>query len=159
MEKQTEQKTNEKIKVTDIDTICVKGFRGTYYEIKYKKVGEQVYTIGYGSYDIDNVMKWKEEYFELVEEEQREQKETDNTNKDIMERMDNIEMALSCILTNQMSQMVLSLENDKLKEKQRELLNKGLIVTQQVVQDILKRCIQEEVSEDKFLKALEEILK
>lgn len=159
MEKQTEQKTNEKIKVTDIDIICVKGFRGTYYEIKYKKVGEQVYTIGYGSYDIDNVMKWKEEYFELVEEEQREQKETDNTNKDIMERMDNIEMALSCILTNQMSQMVLSLENDKLKEKQRELLNKGLIVTQQVVQDILKRCIQEEVSEDKFLKALEEILK
>lgn len=151
MEKQTEQKTNEKIKVTDINIICRRINGDLYYLIKYKKVGEQEYTIGYGSYHLDNVMKWKEELFELVEEKQREQKKIDNTNKDVMKRMDNmdsIEMALSCVLTNQMSQMILNLENDKLNKEQTRILKQGILVTQQVVQDILKMCIPEEKLEE-----------
>lgn len=38
MEKQTEQKTNEKIKVTDIDIIVIDS-KHFYYGIKYKNMG------------------------------------------------------------------------------------------------------------------------
>lgn len=91
--------------------------------------------------------------------EQREQKKTDNTNKDIMRRMDNIEIELSCVLANQMSQMILNLENDKLNEEQTRMLKQGILTTLQIVQDIMKMCIPEEMLEDKLLKALEDILK
>ena len=37
-----------------------------YYEIKYKKVGEDYYHVGYRSFNIDNVLKWRDECFELV---------------------------------------------------------------------------------------------
>ena len=37
-----------------------------YYEIKYKKVGEDYYQVGYSSFNIDNVLKWRDECFELV---------------------------------------------------------------------------------------------
>lgn len=39
-----------------------------YYEIKYKKVGSGEYHIGYGSYDLNNVVKWLNECFELCGE-------------------------------------------------------------------------------------------
>ena len=38
-----------------------------YYEIKYKKVGEDYYHVGYSSFNIDNVLKWRDECFELVD--------------------------------------------------------------------------------------------
>lgn len=37
-----------------------------YYEIKYKKVGEDYYHVGYSSFNIDNVLKWRDECFELA---------------------------------------------------------------------------------------------
>lgn len=37
-----------------------------YYELKYKKVGEDYYHIGYSSYDFNNVLQWEKECFELV---------------------------------------------------------------------------------------------
>lgn len=37
-----------------------------YYEIKYKKVGEDYYQVGYSSFNIDNVLKWRDDCFELV---------------------------------------------------------------------------------------------
>lgn len=40
-----------------------------YFELKYKKVGEDYYHVGYSSLDFHNVLKWKEDYFELVKEE------------------------------------------------------------------------------------------
>lgn len=43
-----------------------------YFELKYKKVGEDYYHVGYSSYDFHNVLKWKEEYFELVKENYKE---------------------------------------------------------------------------------------
>lgn len=36
------------------------------FELKYKKINEDDYRIGYSSYDFHNVLKWKEECFELV---------------------------------------------------------------------------------------------
>lgn len=43
-----------------------------YYEIKYKKVGEYYYHVGYSSFNIDNVLKWRDECFELVESDREE---------------------------------------------------------------------------------------
>lgn len=74
MEKQTEQKTNKKIKVTDIDIVVTDRFP-IYYEIKYKKAGENEYITGFGSYNFELVNNWKENNFELVTEEQREEEE------------------------------------------------------------------------------------
>ena len=39
-----------------------------YYEIKYKEVGSGEYHIGYGSYDLNNVVKWLNECFEFCGE-------------------------------------------------------------------------------------------
>lgn len=38
----------------------------TKYEIKYKKVDEDYYQVGYSSYNLNNVLKWRDECFELV---------------------------------------------------------------------------------------------
>ena len=39
-----------------------------YYEIKYKKVGEDHYTVGYSSYYLDYVIDWLNNYFEFCGE-------------------------------------------------------------------------------------------
>lgn len=64
---------NEKIKVTNIDIIVEMINDRPYYELKYKELGNNYYCIGYASYDLDNVIRWKKEYFEKVEEEQKSQ--------------------------------------------------------------------------------------
>lgn len=52
--------------VEDMD-IIVEIINGKlYYSIKYKKVGNDDYTIGYSSYNLDFVLEWKEKYFELI---------------------------------------------------------------------------------------------
>ena len=38
-----------------------------YYEIKYKKLGDNFCFIGYGSYNLNIVLDFKREYFELIE--------------------------------------------------------------------------------------------
>ena len=39
-----------------------------YYEIKYKKIGEDYYHIGYSSYSLGFVLEWKDNCFEIIEE-------------------------------------------------------------------------------------------
>ena len=39
-----------------------------YYHIKFKKVGEDEYTIGYSSFKLDYVVKWLNDYFEFYGE-------------------------------------------------------------------------------------------
>ena len=46
-----------------------------YYEIEYKEVGDCYCYIGYGSYNLDFVLEWREQYFEVVEN-----KDTKDTN-------------------------------------------------------------------------------
>lgn len=53
-------------KVTSLEIIVRMIDSKPYYEIKYKKVDEDYYHIGYSSYNIDNVLEWYREYFELV---------------------------------------------------------------------------------------------
>ena len=56
-----------KNKVTSLEIIVRMIENKPYYEIKYKKVGEDYYHVGYSSFNIDNVLKWRDEYFELVD--------------------------------------------------------------------------------------------
>ena len=56
-----------KNKVTSLEIIVRMIDNKAYYEIKYKKVGEDYYHVGYSSFNIDNVLKWRDECFELVD--------------------------------------------------------------------------------------------
>ena len=59
---------NEKTKVTKAYIIIEGTVEKPYYEILYREIGKNYDSIGFGSYYLDNVRKWKEEYLELVEE-------------------------------------------------------------------------------------------
>lgn len=65
----TNIKYNPKTKVTEMEQIFEVINDKPYYSLKYKKVGEDYYHIGYSSYSFENVLKWKDEYFEMVTEE------------------------------------------------------------------------------------------
>lgn len=58
----------EKEIVTELEQIFRIVDDKPYFELKYKKVGEDYYHVWYSSLDFHNVLKWKEEYFELVKE-------------------------------------------------------------------------------------------
>lgn len=60
--------TVKKEKVTSAEIVSRKIYGKTYYEIKFKKVGEDDYTIGYSSFKLEYVVKWLNDFFELVGE-------------------------------------------------------------------------------------------
>lgn len=64
-----------KNKVTSLEIILRMIGNKPYYEIKYKKVGEYYYHIGYSSFNIANVLKWRDECFELVESDREDRSE------------------------------------------------------------------------------------
>lgn len=91
----SENKGN-KLVVDDIEVIVRGVANKPYYEIKYREVGNDDYNIGFGSYDLNNVLKWKEEKFEVVSE--KEKKETKEvTNRMLLEHMKEIEIAQGCL--------------------------------------------------------------
>lgn len=66
-DKQGELKmSKEKVKVTSADIIVTGDLKYPYYMIKYLGVGDDEYTIGYGSYDLKIVTKWYNDCFEFV---------------------------------------------------------------------------------------------
>ena len=67
IDKQTD-KIEEKEKVTSLEIIVTGTKEKPYFQIKYKEVGKEDYNIGYGSYYLNNVLDWKEECFEIVNE-------------------------------------------------------------------------------------------
>lgn len=58
----------EKEKVSSVEIISRNIDGKPYYEIKYKKVGEDYYTVGYSSYKLDYVVNWLNECFEFCGE-------------------------------------------------------------------------------------------
>ena len=74
-----------KNKVTSLEIIVRMIDNKPYYEIKYKKIGEDYYQVGYSSFKIDNVLKWRDECFEFVDMKQ--------TNADRIRNMSDEEMA------------------------------------------------------------------
>ena len=74
-----------KNKVTSLEIIVRMIDNKPYYEIKYKKVGEDYCHVGYSSFNIDNVLKWRDECFELVD--------VKTTNADRIRNMSDDELA------------------------------------------------------------------
>ena len=69
------EKTNYREKKITSAEIIVTGTKDKpYFELKYKEVGKDDYSIGYSSYDLNNVFDWKEDCFEIVNELEEEQK-------------------------------------------------------------------------------------
>lgn len=56
----------ERIKVSDLEIIVTMMDKDPYYEIKYKKIGENHYNVGYSSYKLENVLAWRNECFEIM---------------------------------------------------------------------------------------------
>lgn len=56
----------EKIKVTEAEVVVRRTNVGFYFGIKYKEVGEENYTIGFGSCNIHVVFNWLDTCFEFV---------------------------------------------------------------------------------------------
>lgn len=68
LKRKVSENDDTKNKVTSLKIIVKMIDNKPYYEIKYKKVGEYYYHIGYSSFNIDNVLKWRDECFELQSE-------------------------------------------------------------------------------------------
>lgn len=58
-----------KTKVASADIIVIGNYKKRpYYGIKYFDLSDREYHIGFGSYMLDNVVKWKDECLDIVEE-------------------------------------------------------------------------------------------
>lgn len=71
------ERSGVKVKVTSLEIIVTGTKEKPYFEIKYKEVDKEEYNIGYGSYNLNNVFSWKEECFEIINQ----QAEKYNTSK------------------------------------------------------------------------------
>lgn len=124
----SENKGN-KLVVDDIEVIVRGVANKPYYEIKYREVGNDDYNIGFGSYDLNNVLKWKEEEFEVVSE--KEEKETKEvTNRMLLEHMKEIEIAQGCLangINTMFSVMSERKEQLKLSSGEAEMIEHGQI--------------------------------
>lgn len=76
---------NERMKVSHLDIIVTMIDKKPYYEIKYKEIGSNYYSVGYSSYKLENVLSWRDECFEVVEKPQ--------TNADRIRSMTDEELA------------------------------------------------------------------
>jgi hypothetical protein len=62
------EKYDEKIKVTKAEIVVSGSVLKPYFCIHYKEVGQEMDTLGFGSYHLPFVFEWLAHYFELVEE-------------------------------------------------------------------------------------------
>lgn len=124
----SENKGN-KLVVDDIEVIVRGVANKPYYEIKYREVGNDDYNIGFGSYDLNNVLKWKEEEFEVVSE--KEKKETKEvTNRMLSEHMKEIEIAQGCLANGINTLFIVMSERKeqlKLSSGEAEMIEHGQI--------------------------------
>lgn len=124
----SENKGN-KLVVDDIEVI-VRGIANKpYYEIKYREVGNDDYNIGFGSYDLNKVLKWKEEEFEVFSEKaEKETKEV--TNRILLEHLKEIEITQGCLANGinvLFSVMIERKEQLKLSRGEAEMIEYGQI--------------------------------
>lgn len=97
------EKVNEgtkKLIVDDIEIIvCDSVLKGDkpYYQIRYREVGKKYYNIGFGSYYLENVVKWRKEEFEVVSSERIGEETGNKTNT----KIEAVENKLDVILESQ----------------------------------------------------------
>lgn len=61
----SDYKNIDKIKVTSVEIIVNENNNKPYYSIKYYKIGDKECYEGFSSYDLNNVLNWVKEYFEI----------------------------------------------------------------------------------------------
>lgn len=76
----------EKNKVTSLEIIVRMVGDKPYYELKYREVGKEYYSVGYSSYDLKIVLDYIDTYFEIVENDRQ-------TNADRIRNMSDEELA------------------------------------------------------------------
>ena len=93
--KETKQEVN-KLMVDDYDIIVTGRSEKPYYQIRYHEVGSEPdkYDIGFGSYILGNVFEWRDEYFEVVPEDETKR---EVTNEQIMYHLKEMEVAQGCL--------------------------------------------------------------
>lgn len=76
----------EKNKVTSLEIIVRMIDNNPYYELRYREVGEEYYSVGYSSYDLKIVLDYIATYFEIVESGKQ-------TNADMIRNMSDEELS------------------------------------------------------------------
>lgn len=84
---------NERMKVSHLDIIVTMIDKKPYYEIKYKEIGSNHYSVGYSSYKLENVLAWRDECFEIMTSPQ--------TNADRIRSMTDEELAANMMCPNE----------------------------------------------------------
>lgn len=77
-----------KARVNSLEIIAHMLNNKPYYELKYRRVGEKDYSVGYSSYDLKTVLGYIDTYFEIVESDKQ-------TNADRIRNMSDEELAES----------------------------------------------------------------
>lgn len=93
MKSMAKKPKGERIKVSDLEIIVKMIDKDPYYEIKYKKIGENHYNVGYSSYKLENVLAWRDECFEIMTSPQ--------TNADRIISMTDEELAVNMMCPNE----------------------------------------------------------
>lgn len=75
-----------KARVNSLEIIAHMLNNKPYYELKYRRVGEKDYSVGYSSYDLKTVLGYIDTYFEIVESDKQ-------TNADRIRNMSDEELA------------------------------------------------------------------
>lgn len=82
----SKQTNAEIVKVDSLEIIVRMIGNKPYYEVKYREVGKEDYSVGYSSYDLKIVLGFIAEYFEIVERDRQ-------TNADRIRNMSDEELA------------------------------------------------------------------
>lgn len=69
----------KKFRASEIKIIVHESYEKPYYEIEWFDVDDKEWNTGFGSFDINSVFKWREDYFEIIKPEE----EIESFRKDI----------------------------------------------------------------------------
>lgn len=127
---------NERIKVSHLDIIVTMIDKKPYYEIKYKEIGANHYSVGYSSYKLENVLAWRDECFEVAEKPQ--------TNADRIRSMTDEELAelLYSLQTEDLDGMFC-----KTEDKCEEMMDSGDEIPKSMCKQCLVKWLKEESEE------------
>ena len=82
-------KENKKIQVVEKPEIVVHGtVDNPYFEIKYRELGKDEYTVGYGSYKLEYCFVWLKEKFEIVHIQAAQEESVGNESSVLFEQLD-----------------------------------------------------------------------
>lgn len=136
-EKKTNELRKERIKVYNDDIEIIVEDPALHcgspcYKIKYKEVGKNHYNVGFGSFCLENVIKWRKEKFEVVggetenKEEMKETKEINEESKlDVLKRKIDVLLESQATIMNAIGSVICmsEIKDEDLKMKNATLEN------------------------------------